>query len=84
MLFGGTNDPNVVPGAKVVASSDTAMSSRLSDREGKFSFPKLEPGIYIVEATCLGLHVEGNVRVDAGAVAQIALQLAPPDATRAK
>jgi len=84
VVFGDAKDPISVSGAKVAIYGDTTMSSTVSDGEGRFSFSRLGPGIYVVEATCLGLHAEENVRVDAGAVVRIALQLTPRDATPAK
>jgi hypothetical protein len=64
-----------VPGAKVTVHGDFLIVSAITDREGKFRFSNLEPGIYTLEATYLGFYAEQKITVEAGAVVQVALQL---------
>ena len=73
--IGAHGDPSIVSGAKVIVTGDTSIRSALTDQEGKFAMDALEPGIYLVEASYFGLHTQMNVKVEAGSVAQVALQL---------
>ena len=73
--IGAHGDPSIVAGAKVIVTGDTSIRSLLTNQEGKFALDALEPGTYLVEASYFGLHTQMNIKVEAGSVAQVALQL---------
>ena len=85
-VFSGTPDePLYAAGAKVALYGDTGVVSTVTDQDGKFIFTNIAtPGIYFLQVTYQGLHVERNVAVDAGAVVQVLLCLGPstPDVSR--
>ena len=72
--IGSTGDGSVRE-AKVVVIGDSSIRSTVTDDQGRFAFHGLEPGVYLVEARYFGLQTQMNVEVEAGAVAQVALQL---------
>ena len=67
------------PGAKIVVRDEFTIVSAVADREGKFRISNLDPGIYTVEATYLGLHAEQKISVEDGAEIEVILQLKLPD-----
>lgn len=77
------NDPIAVSGARVVIYGETEVTSTVTDREGKFSFSGLAPGVYFLEAIHLGLRAKRSIRIEAGEVVQVALQFEPHGPARA-
>jgi len=67
---------SVVPGAKVVLSGATELSSE-TDVEGKCVFADVPAGTYAVQAQFPGLEAADFVTVKAGQTAQLSLQLKP-------
>ena len=72
-----------VPGATIAVFGETSVSSTVSDREGKFSFSGLAPGIYVLEAKYLGLRAQRRIRIDPGEIVQVSVQLDGPNPTHA-
>ena len=79
-IAGGT-DQTPVPGATIAVFGETSVSSTVSDQEGKFSFSGLAPGIYVLEARCLGLRAQRKIRIHAGEIVQVSVQLESPNPT---
>src|SRR5215467_11941216 len=84
VFSGAPDEPLYRPGAKVTLYGDTGVISTITDRVGKFSFADVEPGVYFLQASYLGLHAEQNVTVHAGAVVQVSLHLEVPDPNMSK
>ena len=84
VFSGAPDEPLYRPGAKVTLYGDTGVISTITDRDGKFSFADVEPGVYSLQASYLGLHAEQNVTVHAGAVVQVSLHLEVPDPNMSK
>jgi len=82
-VFSGAPDEPLYR-AKVTLYGDTGVISTITDRDGKFSFADVEPGVYFLQASYLGLHAEQNVTVHAGAVVQVSLHLEVPDPNMSK
>jgi hypothetical protein len=66
------NDAVPVSEVRIFVFGETSVTSTLSDCEGKFSFPQLAPGVYSVEAICLGLRAEQSITIKPGEVVQLA------------
>ena len=81
-IAGGT-DQTPVSGATIAVFGETSVSSTVSDREGKFSFSGLAPGIYVLEARYLGLRAQQKIGIGAGEIVQVSVQLESPNPTHA-
>lgn len=81
-IAGGT-DQTPVSGATIAVFGETSVSSTVSDRDGKFSFSGLAPGTYVLEARYLGLRAQQKIRIDAGEIVQVSVQLESPNPTHA-
>lgn len=77
-IAGGT-DQTPVSVAVIAVFGETSVNSTVSDREGKFSFSRLAPGIYVLEARYLGLRAQRKITIDAGEIVQVSAQLESPN-----
>jgi len=66
--------PSVLPGAKVVLKGSTTLETE-TDSDGKYSFSKVAPGEYTIEADFPGMHAEQTVAVAPGADVKVPLEL---------
>ena len=79
----GETDQPPVSGATIAVFSEGCVGSTVSDPQGKFSLSGLAPGIYLLEARYLTLRAQQKVRIDAGEIVQIAVQLESSNTTHA-
>lgn len=81
-IAGGT-DQTPVSGATIAVFGEASVISTVSDREGKFSFSGLAPGIYVLEARYLGLRAQRRIGIRAGEIVQVSVELESPNPTHA-
>ncbi len=66
--------PSLLPGAKVVLRGSATLEAE-TNAGGKYSFPEVAPGEYIIEADFPGLHAEQTVTVATGVALKVPLEL---------
>ena len=79
----GETDQTPVSNAVIAVFGETSVGSTVSDREGKFSFSGLAPGIYVLEARYLALRAQQKIGIGAGEIVQVSVQLESPNPTHA-
>jgi hypothetical protein len=69
-IVGTVVDPNggTVPGATITITNQQTGSNRIAntDESGRFNFPQLQPGVYVVNAEAAGFDSQTNASVFAG------------------
>ena len=68
--------PSYAAGAKVEASGPVTVQTE-TDSEGRYAFEGVPAGTYILTASVSGLEGKQTVRLEAGQVVKVSLQLAP-------
>jgi len=67
-----------VPAAKVTLTGPASLEQE-ADEQGKFSFPKVAPGVYTLTAQFPGLEARQSIAVEAGKVVNATLELKPSE-----
>ncbi len=65
---------SLLPGAKVVLKGSSTLETE-ADADGKYSFSKVAPGEYTIEAEFPGMHAEQTVAVAPGADVKVPLEV---------
>jgi TonB dependent receptor/Carboxypeptidase regulatory-like domain len=68
--------PSYVPGAKVTLASSVPLQQE-TDSQGRYRFAEVPPGTYTITAEFPGLEATESITVEAGRLAQFALELKP-------
>ena len=74
VLVVDSGGPSSLPGAKVVLKGSSALETE-TDADGKYSFSKVAPGEYTIEADFPGMHAEQAIAVLPGADLKVPLEL---------